>query len=85
MTPALRRACVRAVHVITPDGRLLRAGRASMCVLGVIGWPGLAAILSTPPLIWGVEVGYQIVARNRELFAHVVLTNEAPAPGDREL
>src|SRR3954451_7019277 len=44
MTPALRDACRRAVHVHTADGRWLRGGRASLFILERIGWPRLARI-----------------------------------------
>src|SRR6266545_2727735 len=52
MKPRLRRACTRAVHVVTPDGRVLRAGRAALYLLSVTGWPRLCWLLSLPPLVW---------------------------------
>jgi len=72
MTPELARACARAVHVVTPEGEVLRAGRASLYVLGRIGHPGLARILSLPPLVWAVELGYWLVARNRQFFSRLM-------------
>ncbi len=69
MTPEMRQACARAVHVVTGDGRVLRAGRASLHVLGRIGWGRLARVLALPPLVWGVELGYRLVASNREFFS----------------
>jgi hypothetical protein len=69
MTDALREACARAVHVVTADGTVLRAGRASLYVMQHLGFRTLARILRVPPLIWFVELGYFIVARNRKLFA----------------
>jgi len=68
MTDALARRCASAVHVITPDGRILSAGRASLCVLGLIGYRRLARVWAIPPLIWLVELGYWLVARNRRFF-----------------
>jgi predicted DCC family thiol-disulfide oxidoreductase YuxK len=68
MTAELERRCSEAVHVITVDGRLLAAGRASMFVLGVLGWRRLAWLLSRPPLIWAIEIGYRLVARHRPFF-----------------
>ncbi len=68
MTDALARHCATAVHVITPAGVVLSAGRASLCVLGLIGYPRLARVLAVPPLVWLVELGYWIVARNRRFF-----------------
>jgi predicted DCC family thiol-disulfide oxidoreductase YuxK len=70
MTPALRDACRRVVHVRTIDGRWLRGGRASLFVLERIGWPRLARIAALPPLVWLVEAGYALVAHNRAFFSH---------------
>ena len=72
MTPELKAACARAVHVLTPDGQMLKAGRACLYVLGEIGFRGLARLLSLPPLIWLVECGYWLVARNRALASKVL-------------
>ena len=59
MTDDLARRCRRAVHVITPAGQTLVAGRASVCVLGVIGYPRLARLAGLPrSFIWAVELGY---------------------------
>lgn len=69
MTDALAARCARAVHVLTPDGTLLAAGRACLFVLGKIGWPRLARVLALPPLVWLVEAGYWVVARNRPFFS----------------
>ena len=69
-TPQLRAACERALHVITTDGRVLRAGRATLFALRTIGWGGrLPRILSYPPFIYFIEFGYMVVARNRNLFS----------------
>ena len=72
MTPELREACRRAAHVLTADGRVLRAGRASMFVLREIGHPVLGRVLAVPPLVWLVELGYFIVARNRSGFSWIL-------------
>ncbi len=69
MTDDLARRCVHAMHVITPDGVTLAAGQASLCVLGLLGYPHLARVAGIPPFIWGVELGYWIVARNRVFFS----------------
>lgn len=69
MTDTLAQRCVRAVHVITPDGTILSAGRASLCVLSLIGYQNLARVCALPPLIWVVEFGYWCVARNRHFFS----------------
>ena len=68
MTDELAERCRRAVHVITPAGQTLAAGRASVCVLGLIGYPRLARLAGRPPFIWAVELGYWMVARNRRFF-----------------
>jgi len=77
MTPALRAACARAVHVITPDGQVLRAGRAVLDVLRRLGFPFWARLLSIPPLVWAVEVGYWLVARNRMLASRFLFRRRA--------
>ena len=80
MTPELYAACERAVHVITADGRVLRAGQASLFVLGQIGHGFVARLLSLPPLVWLVEIGYALVAAHRDFFAHFLFTRDAAAP-----
>ena len=77
MTPELRAACSRAVHLITPDGRTLRAGRACLEVLRRIGFPFWASLLSIPPLVWAVELGYWLVARNRMLASRFLFRRRA--------
>lgn len=69
MTDALREACARAVHVVTADGTVIRAGRAALYVLERIGWGAFARVLTYPPMVWFVELGYWIVASNRKFFA----------------
>jgi predicted DCC family thiol-disulfide oxidoreductase YuxK len=72
MTEALRAACARAVHVVTPEGEVLRAGRAVLYVLGRLGHPRLARLLALPPLVWGVELAYWFFARNRRLVSRML-------------
>lgn len=74
MTPELREACRRAMHVLTAEGELLRAGRAALFVFErtTPGWRRLARIARFPPLLWGVELGYFLVARNRGLIARIL-------------
>ncbi len=83
MTPELREACRRAVHVVTADGEVLRAGRASLFVLGRVGFPLAARLLSLPPFIWGVELGYVLVARNRSFFSRLLPRPRPPANSAR--
>jgi predicted DCC family thiol-disulfide oxidoreductase YuxK len=69
MTPALYERCQRAIHVITSEGRVLRAGRAVLFILERCGFKWTARVLRAPPLVWMVELGYWLVARNRRFFA----------------
>jgi predicted DCC family thiol-disulfide oxidoreductase YuxK len=72
MTPELRAACRRAMHVVTADGQVLRAGRASVFVLRETGSRRLAAVLGVPPFVWVVEIIYRIVARNRSHLSWLI-------------
>ena len=76
MTDALAAQCARAVHVITPQGGVLRAGRASLHVLEQIGWRATTAIASRRPLVWLVEAGYWVVARDRPFFSRFMFRRE---------
>ncbi len=80
MTPELREACRRAMHVLLPDGRVLRAGRGSMFVLARVGWGKVARFLCLPPMIWFVELGYWIVARHRSFFGRFLFRNKDVHP-----
>jgi predicted DCC family thiol-disulfide oxidoreductase YuxK len=77
MTPELRLACARAVHVLTPEGDVLRAGRACLWVLQRTGYPVLGRVFALPPLVWVVEVGYWLVARNRRLASRLLFRRGA--------
>ncbi len=72
MTDQLAERCRRAVQVYTPRGEILSAGRASLCVLELIGHRRLARVAARPPLIWLVELGYWVVARNRRFFSRLL-------------
>jgi predicted DCC family thiol-disulfide oxidoreductase YuxK len=72
MTDALAARCARAVHVITPAGATLAAGRAALYALDRVGWHRLAGVCSRRPLLWLVEAGYWLVARNRWLFSRIL-------------
>lgn len=76
MTDALAARCARAVHVLASDGTLLAGGRASLFVLERIGFPTLARVLRLPPLVWLVDMGYGVVARNRPFFARFFFRKE---------
>ena len=83
MTPELAAECKNAVHVLTADGRLLRAGRASLFVLAETGHPTLARLLGLPPFVWLVELGYGIVARHRSFFSRLLPKDTPDPPPER--
>ena len=72
MTPEMRAACARAVHVIVNDGRVLRGGRACMFVLHQLGWRIGGTIGALPPFVWAVEGAYRWVARHRTETSRLV-------------
>ena len=76
MTPELAEACARAVHVVTADGRILRAGRATLFVLERCGYRWTARFMRLPPMVWGAELAYLVVARNRRFFARFLFRRE---------
>jgi predicted DCC family thiol-disulfide oxidoreductase YuxK len=77
MTPALYAACRRAVHVITANGQIINAGRASMFILEEIGYPRwLVRPFTWPPLVWFTELGYRVVADNRPFFSKFMFTQD---------
>lgn len=65
----LRLECEGAVHVVTPSGRALRAGRAVLFILYGLGYRRTARAFARAPLLWGVELGYRLVASNRSVVA----------------
>ncbi len=72
MTPELYEQCKSAVHVIAPEGRVLRGGRGCLYVLHMLGYHHVATVLGWWPLRWGVDLGYWLVARNRYVLARWV-------------
>jgi len=77
MNPQLYAACQQAVHIITPNGQVLRAGRAGMFVMETVGYPRwLVRPFTWPPLAWITELGYKIVANNRLFFSKIMFTKE---------
>ena len=73
MTPALRRQAERAVQVLTPQGQQISGGRAVLYVLGQVGWhPWLVGFAGRWPIVWMVELGYWVVARNRQFFSRLM-------------
>src|SRR5206468_2450660 len=47
MTEALARRCAHAIHVLTPEGVALSAGRASLYLMDAVGWRRFSAVFST--------------------------------------
>lgn len=83
MTPQLKKSCEGAVHVVKRDGKILRGGAAVMFLFLRLlprPWGFIPRHLGQAPWIWPVEIGYQIVARNRSFFARFILTREPKAP-----
>ena len=77
MMPELYRACQQAVHVITVEGHILKAGRASLFVLAELGYPRwLVDPFTWPPLVWLTEFGYRLVANHRTFFSKFLFTQE---------
>ena len=77
MTPALRAQARKAVQVITADGHQLSAGRAILFALEEIEWhPSVVRLAGRRPFIWVVELGYRIVARNRQFFGRFLFRAE---------
>ena len=65
MTSELAQACAQAVQVVSPDGKILCAGRAALFILSSLGWRRSARFFSLPPMIWCVELGYSWMANHR--------------------
>ncbi len=78
MTPEIYEACKKAMHVVTGDGTIIKAGRSMMYVLKTIngGYGILPRFLSLPPMIWFVELGYIIVAANRQFFSRFIFNRD---------
>ena len=78
MTPEIYEACKKAMHVVTADGKILHGGRAMMFVLERINWGYeiVPRFLSLPPMIWFVELGYKLVAANRQFFSRFIFNRD---------
>lgn len=82
MTPALTDACEKALHILLPDGGVLRGGRAALFILEAIGWTRTARLLRRQPLILVVEAVYALVSRNRPFFARFLFTRNSAEEDD---
>lgn len=69
-----REQCESAVHLVEPDGRVCSGADAVVRLFdfGLRGGSGLGRLLSLPPLIWVLRIGYRIVARHRQFFSAIL-------------
>ena len=72
MTNDIYSACSKSVHVVTRQGIVFKAGSACLFILEQIGYKTLAQIGRTYPLIWLIEWGYWLVARNRRWIGRLL-------------
>lgn len=80
VSPEIRAACRDAIHVLTADGRVLRAGRATLYVLRALGWGPVVWIGFLPPFVWLVELAYRVAAAHRHLLGRFVPFSSAVTP-----
>ena len=83
LAPSLQQACEKAVHVIKSDGTVLRAGRAMLFCGEFTRFKGFARIGQWPIFLPFIEVGYALVAHNRDWVSHLFFTRERPEEYDR--
>ena len=72
MTEAFRVRCGRSIQLFLPGRSPLSGGKAALAVLSLLGWKKTAACLSRPPLVWGIDVLYRLIARNRGFIGRVI-------------
>lgn len=83
LAPSLKEACSHAVHVIKADGEVIRGGRAMMFCGLFTRFSGWARIATWPVFLPFIELGYKVVARNRNLVSHLFFKTERPDQWDR--
>ena len=76
MTPELALECQKAIYIVQSDGRMTRAGRAILYLFATIGYRRMARLLGYVPFVWGVEVVYWLIARNRYVASRLFFTRE---------
>ena len=77
MTPKLREESARAMQVITNTGEQISGGKSVLFVLETVGrYPWLMKAASKPPLVWLIDTGYKVVARNRQYFSRMMFRNQ---------
>lgn len=71
----------RAIHVVTPEGQVLRGGKAVLFIGEKLGYyPALLRWWRRSPLVWAAELAYWIVARLRRPFSQVCGLKPPPLP-----
>ncbi|MFN7162365.1 MAG: thiol-disulfide oxidoreductase DCC family protein [Fimbriimonadales bacterium] len=70
----------RSVHVFAADGRVLRGGRAVLFIGEQLGYGWLTRPLSLPPMVWGVEGVYWVIARLRGKLSRWLRISETECP-----
>jgi len=75
VSPALRRDCEAALHVVTADGEVLRGATALVFIYEKLGYTA-ATLGRHRPLIWGLDAGYALVANNRRFFSRFLFRRE---------
>jgi predicted DCC family thiol-disulfide oxidoreductase YuxK len=83
ITEELRQACERVLHVLRPDGTILRADQAVLHIYEQLGYRLPVAVLRAPPLSWLTAPAYQLVANNRRFFAR--FTFRTPEEGGQRV
>lgn len=69
MTDAIYETCKSQMVVITSDGRQINGALGILFVLQELGWGGFAKLLTYPPIVWPIKIGYWLVARNRGVIS----------------
>ena len=65
ISPPLRAACEKALHVVKSDGEIVRAGRAMLFCGRFTRFHQLARLGEWPLFLPFVELGYRVIAANR--------------------
>ncbi|RYG60219.1 DUF393 domain-containing protein [bacterium] len=76
LSPELREACSRSIHVIKSNGEILKAGKAAMFLGRFTRWNRLARMGEWPMFLPFIELGYSIVANNRPFFSKLAMKAE---------
>lgn len=74
ISPELRAACQKSVHVIKASGEILRGGRAVLFCGQQTRWHQLARIATWPVFLPFIELGYALIAKNRGVFSKFLFT-----------